>query len=358
MTSSNVRRTLAAIAGITVVASSFTAPPAAAQSKELIYNIFIPKRAPVVSRGLMPWAKQVEKASNGAVKITIPTATLAPPPRQFDIVQDGVADIALSANFWRAKQFHMPLITNIPFLAPTAAAASQATWATHKKHFEKVNEFKNFVVLTQFALTEGHLQSRTIPIKSLGDFKNLKFHSAPGISVQIMKALGATVVPGPNVKAFELVNTGVVEASLIGFGPGNVLGLKDKVKHVTEFSGGFGRTSFSLIMNKDSFNGLPAAARNALISTSGLALSAKVGALGDAIAKRGRANYVKKKVNIMQPSPAFEAAAKKAVAFVEEDWIKKADAKGVNGREALGFYRNAVATAKPVMLPKPKGKKK
>ncbi|MDA7598921.1 hypothetical protein N8835_02705 [Alphaproteobacteria bacterium] len=54
--------------------------PAFADSKELIFNVFIPQRAPLFSKALKPWAEEVEKVSGGSLKLTVPTSSLAPRP--------------------------------------------------------------------------------------------------------------------------------------------------------------------------------------------------------------------------------------------------------------------------------------
>ena len=330
--------------------------PAQAQGKELIFNIFIPKRAPVVARGMIPWARQVEKASGGTINIKIPTATLAPSSRQFDIVQDGVADIAVAIDLSRARQIQLPAITKIPFASPTAAAASSALWSTHKKHFEQVNEYKGFVLLTSYTLESGQIQSSTIPIKGMADLKKIKIRATPGVATRMLKAMGANVVPSPGIKMFELVSGGVVEGNFAPEGPAMILGLSGTIKHFTIFPGGFDRQSLSILMNVDSFSGLPADARRALTSTSGGKLAARLGALADVVTGRARGVFTEKGAKFHDASPKFLAGAKKATAFVEQDWLKKAAKKGVNANAALAFYRSQIKISKPVQLQGSKGK--
>lgn len=71
MTRNITRRALGAL---TAAAIGFTglASPAFAQ-EELIFNVFIPRPAPLYKNALEPWARAVEEASNGTLKITIPT---------------------------------------------------------------------------------------------------------------------------------------------------------------------------------------------------------------------------------------------------------------------------------------------
>jgi len=84
------KRLLGMIGAASVILTTLHGPAIA--QEELIFNVFIPRPAPLYKNGLEPWARDVEAASNGELKITIPTSTLAPPKKQYDIVQDGVAE--------------------------------------------------------------------------------------------------------------------------------------------------------------------------------------------------------------------------------------------------------------------------
>ena len=84
MTMTFIRRAFGAFAGLAVAATALSAPAVA--QEELIFNVFIPRPAPLYKNALEPWAREAESASNGALKITIPTSSLAPPKQQFDIV--------------------------------------------------------------------------------------------------------------------------------------------------------------------------------------------------------------------------------------------------------------------------------
>ncbi len=67
---------------------------ATAQTIELKVSHFLPPNH-TFQKALLAWGDELEKASNGKLKLTIyPAAQLGPPPRQFDIARSGVVDIA------------------------------------------------------------------------------------------------------------------------------------------------------------------------------------------------------------------------------------------------------------------------
>ncbi len=341
-----IRKTLMCLAGAVVVAPTLTAAPAMAQPKELLFNVFFPQRAPIWGGALKPWYEQAVANSNGTIKIKVPTASLAPAPRQFDMVQDGVADITIAATLFR-RQIVLPNITFVPFLARHTAAASSSLWATHEKFFAAANEYKGFKLLSIWNLGASQIQTISRPVKGISDLKNLKIRTSPGVETAMLKALGGTPIPAPGVKMFELVNGGVVDGNMSALGPAMTLGLPAKIRHITEFSGGLNRVTFSLIMEAKSFAGLPADARRALTAHAGGELGTKLGFVEEAITRRARMVFKQAGATVTDAAPEFQAALAKSLQFVEQDWIKQAKAKGVDGKAALAFYRQRVAAFKP-----------
>ena len=117
-------RALAALSAVAIAVSALVSPAAA--QDELIFNVFIPRPAPLYKNALEPWAREVEAASNGALKITIPTSSLAPPKQQYDIVQDGVADISVAPLTFKRKQLGLDMLAALPLISETAKGASVA----------------------------------------------------------------------------------------------------------------------------------------------------------------------------------------------------------------------------------------
>ncbi|MBT4589743.1 MAG: hypothetical protein HON14_12695 [Rhodospirillaceae bacterium] len=70
----------------------------------LTVNVSAPKPSTMYKAMFKPWMAEVEKATQGRVKIFAPAASLAPSPRQWDITAKGVADVAMTANTWQRKR--------------------------------------------------------------------------------------------------------------------------------------------------------------------------------------------------------------------------------------------------------------
>ena len=100
------------IAALAVTAASSAwlhAAPANAETKILL-NRFVPAKHPFNTGMFVPWAKDVAKATNGRVKVEFSTASLAPPPKQWNMVSKGIADAAMLANIFERNRLKLPAI--------------------------------------------------------------------------------------------------------------------------------------------------------------------------------------------------------------------------------------------------------
>ena len=80
----------------TAVAMALAAGSAIAQDKpvELKFAHWLPAAHPLATLGFIPWAKSVEAASKGSIKVTIyPAQQLGKAANHYDMARDGIADI-------------------------------------------------------------------------------------------------------------------------------------------------------------------------------------------------------------------------------------------------------------------------
>jgi len=75
-----------------------------ASPKHLINSVVLPD-----------WKTAVEKATNGRVKVTISYPPKMPPPRVFDRVAAGIADVGWSLHDYTPGRFNLTQIAELPF---------------------------------------------------------------------------------------------------------------------------------------------------------------------------------------------------------------------------------------------------
>jgi len=100
---------------------------AAAQTIELRVSHFMPPNH-TFQKELLRWADELDKASNGRLKLRIyPASQLGPIHRQFDLVKNGIADIAVSIHGATPGRYPLTEVVSLPFVSPKEGINSAIT---------------------------------------------------------------------------------------------------------------------------------------------------------------------------------------------------------------------------------------
>ena len=78
--------------------------PASAQTV-LRLNGWLPATHPIMTRTLKPWAEEVNKVTQGRVRIEVTASSMGPPPTQVDMVRDNVVDMVFSVHGYTPQRF-------------------------------------------------------------------------------------------------------------------------------------------------------------------------------------------------------------------------------------------------------------
>ena len=219
----------------------------------LTYSIFFPPThaQTKVAHG---WANEIEKRSNGRIKINIfAGGSLTPAPQCFDGTEKGISDIGMSAFSYTKGRFPIMEALDLPLGYKSGRIASSVA----NEYFKSKNpkELKSVKVLYVHAHGPGLLHT-TLPVKSLSDIKNMKIR-ATGTSAQIVNALGGVAVAMSQGETYEAISKGIVSGT---FGPMEVLkGWKqgEVIKSTTNCNAIGYTTGFFVAMNIKKWNALP-----------------------------------------------------------------------------------------------------
>ena len=331
-------RLLTLVTAAAVMALAYAAAPAQATTR-LISNCFWPPQHVVCTKLLPTWAKWVEKATEGRVKIVIPPKSLAPPPQQWASVEKGIADTAFQFNGFIANRVWGPTVAMQPFIAThDSQAMSQALWETYEKYFP--HEYKGVHLLSLWVITPAELWSQTDkPVNSMADLKSRKIWALPGTNANIMKAVGAGVVSGPAVQMNEIISRGVVDA-YVGVSPASVRDFRliPYTKSMTQFSRGIYSTSFSFLMSQKKWDALSKKDQDAITSVSGAKFGRMISAYWVQADKESLAKEKKAGIKTVKADPKFEAALIKIGDKLTQKWIATANKRGIDGQGAYDFY--------------------
>lgn len=319
---------------------------ASAKSVTLLLNSFLSPQQPVTSSVIKPWAEKVGKVTEGRVKVEVAPASLAAPQQQLAGVVKGVFDISYQFHGLLTEQAKLNQVAHLPFVNTTAKGSSVAFWHTYQKYFAKVNELSDVHVLALFVLPPGVMFGMNGPITSVENLKGQKVYAVPGVPAKMLEATGAGVVAAPAARSYEIISSKTVDA-FAGYSVTDAEGLKtlSYATDVTDLPGGLSAPSFVLFINKKRWAALSPQDRDAITAISGEAFAQSMKVYDDLEAAL-RAKAAKNGVKFHQASEAFTKELHTIARPITTAWIAEANKLGVNGQEALEFYRAEAETSK------------
>ena len=159
-------RLLAAFASAVLVATTLST---ASADTTLRYSNWLPATHPFNTRVIQPWIDDVARVTDGRVTIDVLPKVVGSVPAQFDVVRDGLADVALIINGYSTGRFRAGEIVELPFLGDNPVAIGVAAWRIYNKHLAPLNEFAGTVPVATFTHGPGQLldsQGQVIPAPS------------------------------------------------------------------------------------------------------------------------------------------------------------------------------------------------
>lgn len=245
------------LAVVSGCAQKDSAPAAMANKEKVQVELklahFWPAAHPAETELVQPWAQEIEKATNGQVKVTsYPGETLLKAADIYGGVKDGIADIGISCFSYTRGVFPVTEVFELPGITyNNSKVASKVAWEGIKQLNPK--EVQDTHLLMVITTGPGDLFTKQ-PVRKLEDLKGMEIR-ATGLSAATLKSLGATPVAMPQSEAYESLSKGVVKGNL---GPIEVLqGWKqaEVTKYITKTPFLY-NTLFFVTMNNDKWNSL------------------------------------------------------------------------------------------------------
>ena len=287
---------------------------------------------------LQAWATSVEKATNGRVKFQMLAKHPSAAPGTFDAVRDGLVDVSYVTASYTPARHPLPLVAELPGAGATAEINSVAFSRIHWKYLQAANEYKGVKLLGVFTHGPGQMFLVKKPVTSVADLAGMKIRTGGGIAEAAAKALGASPFVKPAPESYELLSAGIADGTFFPSESVKSFNLDKVVHYATFFPGGFYSSSFGFFMNQEKWDALPKQDQDAILSVSGEVLARLAGKAWDAADKIGIEAMKAANVQIIEASPAFVADVRKLTAPLAQEWIKSANAKGVDGAKAYAEF--------------------
>lgn len=306
----------------------------------LVMSSWLPPKHPLVENAMKPWADDVEKATEGRVKVRVLAKPLGAPPAHFDMARDGVADITYGLHsFTRDDRFLRSRIGQFSFLGDNAVAVSKAYWDVYAGSLDAAGEHEGVKLLSVFAHGPGMVHNNQRKIETPEGFSGLKLRTPGGYIADLMQDLGVTTqFMGPG-EVYEKLSRGVIDGVTFPMEALKAFRLADHLTHSMTVPGGIYNTSWFLVINQAKWDAISDADKAAIEALSGGAFAERAGAVWDAADAGGAALVAETKIEVHEANPAVLAAIKERAAKYEAEWAGAVKAQGFDGAAALAALR-------------------
>ncbi len=318
---------------------AFVSSAAVAQTM-LTASSWVPPTHSLTKNVLVPWCAEVEKVTQGRVKVNVLPKAPMSAPSTFDGVRDGLVDISYVTASYTPARHILPKMPELTGGGATAEINSVAYSRVHWKYFQQAGEYKGVKLLGVFTHGPGQMFTVNKPVKSLADLAGMKIRVGGGISEELGRALGASPFVKPAPESYELLSTGVADGTFFPLESIKSFKLGSVIKYATLFPGGFYSSSFGFFMNEDKWNKLSKQdLADAIASISGEHIARLAGKSWDAADKEGlEAMKASGGYHHRQPAAHQGSAGAGKRDIVEQDWIKQAATRNVDGAKALAEF--------------------
>ena len=159
---------------------------AQAATTQLTYSIFFPSTHGQTKAG-ESWAQEIEKRTNGQVKINILAGgALTPADQCFDGALKGISDLGMSCFAYTRGRFPMMEVLDLPMGYPNGRVATRVANEFFKKYMPK--ELEGVKLLYIHAHGPGLLHTKS-PVTTLEQIKGMKIRST-GLSAKVVGGAG------------------------------------------------------------------------------------------------------------------------------------------------------------------------
>ena len=313
-----------------------------ASATELKLATFEPPKAFIASKILAAWADKVNKCSNGALNVKMYAGgVLGSPPKQYDIVTSGVADISWTVLGYIGGQFPLSSVVELPFLTKTSKAGSRALNTLFEEGYLD-KEMAGFKLIGLHSNPGYQIHMKDTKVVKPADIKGKKMRVPSKIAGTILKTLGATGVKVPAPGTSEALNKGVIDGTPFPYTAIGSFRLFDVTKYHTEVN--ITNATFGLIMNEGKYNGLSSAAKGCVDKHSGQWFGDWASNLIDTQNAKMRVQVENTPGHeITVASDSVLAEYKKILAPIESDWLAEMKGKGLDGDAVLKRAREVIS---------------
>ena len=248
-------------------ALALMAAPGLAQDTTLRFASITPEGGYIHSEHLQPFAEAVEEASGGRLAIDLqPVGVYGAADQLFDLVENGVIDMAWIVNGYTPGRFERSGVIELPFLYDSSEEGTRAYFTLFEEGLI-AQDFDGLHVIALYTHRPYGTFTTDTPVRGLEEFAGLKMRVPSEVGAQTVEALGGSPVGMPVTEIAEALRLGTVDGSMFPYeavAPFGLEGLLRNFSNTSTFA-----TRFAVVMNQGSYDRLPEDLRAAIDAHSG-----------------------------------------------------------------------------------------
>ena len=312
-----------------------------------LHHFFVPNDVPQ-KQMLEPWAKEVERLSNGQVRITIiPRMGLGGKPK--DLIPqatDGkLTDLIWTVNTYSGKPFPSSEVFELPFIhrndpIATNLAMREMFASDLKREYDQKNLEVMFLHVHQ-----GHaFLTNRYELRTSDQLRGKRVRIPGRIHSWIAEELGAVPITTTVRQIPQLLQRRTLDTVLITANIVKPLNMHNHLSAMTEGPDGtrFANAVLTVAMNKNKWNSLPSDVQDAFRQASNEEWLKKVGQIWRDYEKPGMDQLKKFRKKIIVLNEDEIAQWEEALEPVTERWIEDVRKDGIDGRKLVMKARELV----------------
>ena len=324
-----------------IAAAALVSCAAGVQATTLTLSNWVPPTHFITTDILQVWAKDVEQATEGRVKIRMLPKPVGSPPQHWELARKGIADITWGNFTYEPDRFKAIWFAEFPFSGDNAEAQSVALWDTYQKYLKDTPTFQGVKLLGTGMFGGGAIHHGSKNIVTPEDLANQKIRMGGPIQKRLLEEMGAVPIAAPAPQVYELVENGVVDGSLNPIESVINFRAADMLKHHTLVPGGFYDATFFLAMNEGTWNKLSEADKKAIMSVSGEHFSRLWGSEYDRQTEMALKELKEQNHQFNTPSPELMANIEEVNKTVVAEWAADSASFNIDDpMEMVEFYRS------------------
>jgi TRAP-type C4-dicarboxylate transport system substrate-binding protein len=328
---------------VAAVGYFFSGTPAFAQAEskkiyELSLGHHMGMSTPMHTKAFMPFKEDLEKFSNGRIKMTVyPGGALAKPQDAYNQVTKGVMDFAMFVPVYTPGMFPLCDVVSLPFAIPTAEIGLRVIKDLHQRKLLDKELYTGKGITWTGTTSPYQLFLGRKKVTKMEDLKGLKLRIPGGLLGDAMIKLGATPASVPAGEFTTAIERGVVDGGIVAFSSGLGYKMNDMCKYVVRINAGV--IILALTANKKMYEGLPKDLQNAVDRAADNFLLYQARGAFDDMDKEALEVFKKTQPELLELEPAEKERWLKTCEPIYGKWISDLEKKGLPANKLYAEFK-------------------